>query len=125
MKTTKAFLPLPLLTFLISLTLSGCYTQLAFVDDDSTPSPIYIYQPIIMPVVPIQPISPIGPAPIEPISPPIINPLLPAGYSPTMSAPPPPPRIRETGYQRPDQSGTTQSTNSTSNNRPIGSTRGG
>jgi hypothetical protein len=120
MKTIKAFLPLPLLTFLISLTLSGCYTQLALFSEkeDSTVESLQ--------AIPNQPVDVSVYAPVpyyyQPIAP-AVN-LLPTASSAsnenvTQTQP------RETGYQRSDQSGTTESTNSTSNNRTSGSTRGG
>jgi hypothetical protein len=119
MKTIKAFLLLPLLTFLMSLTLSGCYTQLAFVDDNQysavEPPPIIIYQPLPVYL----------PVPYDPPPPPVFNPLPPAGSSPTMTVPSSSSQIRDKGYHRTDQSGSTQSTTSTSDNRTSGSTRGG
>jgi hypothetical protein len=121
MKTIKASLLLSLMTLFSSLILSGCYTQLAIVDDEQysvfESSPIIINLPIIVtePVIPIW-----G----DPALPPV-NPAPPAGgvSAPTTHQPSTPPR--ESGYQRPSQSENAQTTNSSSNSRPSGSTRGG
>jgi hypothetical protein len=120
MKTIKASLLLPLLTFLFSLALSGCYTQLAFVDDEQysavEPSPIIVNPPIIMPIVP-EPI-------IDP-PPPVYHPLPPAGSSPTVTEPQSQSRTRDFGYQRPGQIENTQTASLGSDTRTSGLTRGG
>jgi hypothetical protein len=119
MKSIKVSLILPLLTILISLMLNGCYTQLAFVDNenDSTiePSPTYIYQPEIVPVY--------IPAPIYDPSP-IVTPIPPAGSYPTVTEPSSPPR-RDSGYQRSGESRNAQAAIQVSEARTSGSTRGG
>lgn len=132
MKTIKASLLLPLLTFLFSLALSGCYTQLAFVDDEQysavEPSPIIIIHPIIIPVEPIRPIidpiRPIGLWPINPPSPSVVDPLPKAGSSPIVNVPHSTSPNRESGYQRASRTENTQTTISVSETRTSGSTRG-
>jgi hypothetical protein len=120
MKTIKASLLLSMVTLFTSLVFNGCYTQLAFVDDEQDSafesSPIIINQPIIV----IEPVQPIW----DPIPHPVI-PAPPAGGvpAPTTHQPSTPPR--DFGYQRPSQSDNSQATNSSSNSRPVGSTRGG
>ena len=120
MKTIKASLLFSMLTMFTSLVLSGCYTQLAFVDDEQDsafePSPIIINQPIIV----IEPVHPIW----DPIPYPV-NPGPPAGGVSAPTTPQPATPSRDFGYQRPSQSDNSQTTTSSSNSRPIGSTRGG
>ena len=135
MKTINVFLLLPLLTIIFSFVLNGCYTQLAFVDDEQyaavEQSPIIIIQPIIIPINPrppiIDPILPIEPGPINPPSPPVINPLPPAGIAITVTRPqlPTPIQIRKSGYKRSDLSENTQTTNPISDRRVSGPIRGG
>lgn len=130
MKPNRASLLLPLLTFLFSIALSGCYTQLAFVDDEQYTSvelipPVIIIMPIEHPT-PIGPVWPINPIPIDPPSSPIIYQLPQAGYSPVMTKAPEPPPKRVSGYQRPGQSENTPITTvSNSDRRPTGLKRGG
>ncbi len=117
MKTSKSSLLLPILAIIFSFTLSGCYTQLAFVDDEDNstiePSPIIIYQPEILPVyVPVY----------DPLTP-IYNPLPSAVSSQPIKQSQS--QIRDTGYQRPSQSNNTQTTSSGSNIRTSGSRHGG
>jgi hypothetical protein len=117
MKTIKASLLMSLLTMSISLILSGCYTQLAFVNDEQASttelSPIIIYQPEIVPVyVPVY----------DPPPAPVYSPLPSAGSSSDRSVQQPPSRPRDTGYQR---SGETQTTNSGSDIRTSGSKHSG
>ena len=117
MKTIKASFLTSLLSIFISFSLVGCYTQLAFVNDeqDSTiePSPIIIYQTEILPVyVPVY----------DPQPSPVYSPLPSAGSSSAGSVQQTPSRPRDTGYQR---SGETQTTSSGSDSRSGGSKRGG
>jgi len=135
MKTIDVFLILPLLTIIFSFVLNGCYTQLAFVDDEQyaavEQSPIIIIQPIIIPINPrppiIDPILPIEPSPIDPPSPPVINPLPPTGIAITVTRPQSstPIQIRKLGYKRSDLSENTQTTNPISDRRVSGPSRGG
>lgn len=122
MKTIKASLLLPLLTFLFSLALSGCYTQLAFLSEkeDSTGESTQVI------LNQHEDVSVYAPVPYyyQP-SPPAVNLLPTASSSSNGNVTQSQTQPRETGFQRSDQSGTTQSTNSTSNNRTSGSTRGG
>ena len=121
MKTIKVSPLLPLLTILFSLALSGCYTQLAFVSNENDsavePSPTYIYQPEIVTVY--------VPLPYYPPPPPVIDPLPPAGHSPTVTEPPSQPQHRDSGYQRSGESESRQTTSSESDRRTGGSTRSG
>ena len=120
MKPIEASLRYPLLTFLFSVSLNGCYTQLAFVDDEQyssvEPSPIIIYAPIIMPM---------EPGPIIDPQPPVYHPLPPAGSSQTVTAPHSPSPTRDSGYRRTNLSENTQTTNPISDRRVSGPTRGG
>jgi hypothetical protein len=124
MKPIKASLLLPLLTILFSLALSGCYTQLAFVDDEqysaNEPSP---YAPTIIIIPPTIPVCPPlwNPQP----SPSVINPLPPSGYSPIVTALPSQQQPRDFGNQRFNQSENTQTASPVSESRPSGSKRGG
>jgi hypothetical protein len=121
MKTNKASLLLPLLTIVYSLSLGGCYTQLAFVNDQQNaaaepfPDPpfIIIIQPILQPIIYPQP------------APPIMNPLPPVWHSPEITQTPPQQQPRDFGYQRPSQSDNNQTTIQASDPRPSGSIRGG
>jgi len=126
MKTIKALLRLLLLTIIISFALSGCYTQLALVSDDSdetaASSQNVPYQPEIVTVI----------VPIiihDPAFPPLNNPTPPAGTistsnsktsSPAQNQSLPP--IRDSGYHRPDASGASQTTTSASQGRTGSST---
>jgi len=135
MKPINVFIILSLLTIIFSFVLSGCYTQLAFVDDEQyaavEPSPIIIIQPIIIPINPrppiIDPILPIEPSPIDPPSPPVINPLPPAGIAITVTQPQPPTpiQIRKSGYKRSDLSENIQPASPVSEKRISGTIRGG
>lgn len=122
MKQIKASLLLPLLTILFSLTLDGCYTQLAFVNDDQDSahelSQIVIYQTEIVPIY--LPVHEYNPQPS-----PMFNSLPTAGSSSTGTNSQTSSQIRDSGYQRPDQASSAQSVNSASNNRTSGSTRSG
>jgi len=118
---------------LFSLALNGCYTQLAFVDNEQYASaepvpPVIIIIPIEHPTPPPiigRPVWPINPIPIDPPSRPIIHPLPIAGSSSVVTAPPPPPK-RGSGYQRPAQSENTPITTvSNPERRPTGPNRGG
>jgi len=121
MKTNKASLLLLLLTILYSLSLGGCYTQLAFVNDQqylaaepfSDPPLIILVQPIIIHIPYPQPL---------PI---IINPLPPVSHSPELPQTPPQQHPRDFGYQRPSQPDNNQTTIQVSDSRPSGSNRGG
>jgi hypothetical protein len=120
MKTIKVSILMSLLTILFSLALSGCYTQLAFVNNvpDSAiePSPTIIYQPEIATVyVPI----PVYDTPSSPA----FYTLPTAGSSSTVTESQS--QTRDSGYQRYSQSGNTQTISSVSNTRTSGSTRGG
>ncbi len=135
MKPINVFIILSLLTIIFSFVLNGCYTQLAFVDDEQyaavEPSPIIIIQPIIIPINPrppiIDPILPIEPSPIDPPSPPVINPLPPQGIAITVTQPqlPIPIQIRKSGYKRSDLSENIQPANPIPEKRISGSTRWG
>ena len=122
MKTIKASLLLLLLTFLFSLTLNGCYTQLAFVNNEPDsavePSPTILYQPEIATVyVPV----PIYDTPSSPA----VYTLPTAGSSSTVTEPQSQSPTRDSGYRRSSQSGDTQTISSVSSTRTSGSTRGG
>jgi hypothetical protein len=121
MKTIKASLGLPLLTIFFSFTVSGCYTQLAFVNDEQysvvEPSPTIIYQPEIVPVyIPV-------PEPVP--SPPVYEPLPSAGSSSSVTNSQSQPQRRESGYQRSGESENRPTASSISETRPSGPARGG
>jgi hypothetical protein len=122
MKTIKALLLMSLITMSFSFGLNGCYTQLAFVNNDQDsavePSQTIIYQHEIVSVYVPMPAY-------NPQSSPVMNSLPTAGSSSTTTQSQSQPQTRESGYQRSDQSGITQTTSSISNTRTSGSTRGG
>jgi hypothetical protein len=122
MKTIKASLLIPLLTMLFSIVLSGCYTQLAFVNNEPDsviePSPTIIYQSEIAAVYVHAPVYDIP-------SPAVFNQLPAVGSSSSATESQSQFRTRDSGYQRPSQSENSQTTNSGYNTRTSGSTRGG
>ena len=122
MKTIKSLLLVSLIILSFSLALSGCYTQLAFVNNEQDsavePSQTIINQPEIVTVyVPVPEYNP--------QSSPVFNSSPAAGSSSTVNASQSQSRNRESGYQRSDQSGDTQTASSLSNTRTSGLTRGG
>ncbi|MCX6121999.1 MAG: hypothetical protein NTX44_10320 [Ignavibacteriales bacterium] len=124
MKTIKASLLLPLLTMLFSIALSGCYTQLAFVEDENysavEPSQTIIYQPEIVTVYVPTPVPTYDPPP-----PTVYYPMPTAGSTSTMTAPQSQSQTRDSGYQRSGQSENTQTTSTVSDRRTSGTTRSG
>jgi len=125
MKTIKASLLLPLLTIAFSLSFSGCYTQLAIVDNEDyssiEPTQIIILQPII--IVPAPPVWPNPRPPIDPPFHPVYDPWPLAGSS--SGVPDPPSQRRESGLQRSDRSDEQPTGSSNSDRRPSDSKRGG
>jgi hypothetical protein len=121
MKPNKASLLLPLLTILFSIALSGCYTQLAFVDNDPDSAiealPTDIYQPKIIPVYVTTPYVTPPPA--------VIYQMPAAGFTSSVTEPQSQSRTRESGYQRSSQSAPPQTANPVSEIRTSGQTRGG
>jgi hypothetical protein len=121
MKTINASLPLPLLTLIFSFALSGCYTQLAFVDDENDsaykPAQTIMYQPEVITVY--------VPVPYDPLPFPVYTPTPTAGSTSTITQPQSPPQIRDFGHQRSGQSDNTQTTSADSDKRTSGTTRGG
>jgi hypothetical protein len=124
MKTIKASLLLPLLTLIVSLGVSGCYTQLAFVDDEQSstfePSTTIIYQPEVITVY-----VPVTVPVYDPPPPPVYCPTPTAGSTSTMSEPQSQSQTRDSGYQRSGQSENTQTTSIASDRRTSGTTRSG
>jgi hypothetical protein len=124
MKTIKASLLSLLLTIFISLGLSGCYTQLALVDNeqDSAFEPLttIINQPNIVTVY-----VPVSVLVYDPPSCDVFHSMPNAGSTSTVSESQPQPQTRNSGYQRADQSENTQTTNPISDRRASGSMRGG
>ena len=122
MTQMKNLLRVSLVIALFSFTFCGCYTQLALFSEkeDSVVESSHVI------LNQYEDVSVYAPVPYyyQP-SAPAVNLLPTAGSTSTGSGSQSPSQIRDTGYQRPDQSGTTQSNNSTSNNRTSGSTRGG
>ena len=122
MKTIKSLLIVSLITLSFSLALSGCYTQLAFVNNEQDlavePSQTNIYQPEIVTVyVPVPEYNP--------QSSPVFNSLPTAGSSAAVNESQSQSRTRESGYQRSDQSENAQTTSSLTTTRTSGLTRGG
>jgi len=122
MKMIKAFLLMSLLTISFPLAFSGCYTQLAIVDNEQNSavesSPSIIYQPEIATVY--------IPVPVyETQSSPAFYTLPAAGSSSTVTESHSQSQTRDSGYQRSSQAGNAQTANSVSNTRTSGSTRGG
>jgi len=122
MKTIKSLLLVSLIILSFSLALSGCYTQLAFVNNEQDsavePSQTIINQPEIVTVyVPVPEYNP--------QSSPVFNSLPAAGSSATVNESQSQSRTRDSGYQRSDQSGNAQTTSSPSDTRTSGLTRGG
>jgi hypothetical protein len=121
MKTIKASLLLPLLTLIVSLGVSGCYTQLAFVDDEQSstfePLTTIIYQPEVVTVYVPKPYYP------QPV--PVYDPIPTAGSTSTVSEPQSQSQTRDSGYQRSGQSENTQTTSTASDRRTSGTTRSG
>ena len=117
MKSIKIKYLLTLSTLLISFSLSGCYTQLAFVDDDkefdsgyyldaSNYKPVYTYVP-----VPVY----------EPPPAPIISVLPVVGTTKVVYNPPPAARTQEPTRERPMISRRSESTSSETSARTDGS----
>ena len=130
MKTIKSSLFLSILTSFTLFVFSGCYTQLAYVADESDSivdvSPIIIIidpSPFPCPPPPLpRPTQPILPLPTQP--PPVFNPLPPAKSSPTVTKPAPQPH-RDSGYQRSSLSQNNQSDDSNPVIRKSGNQRSG
>jgi hypothetical protein len=125
MKTMRASLLLPLLTIAFSFSFSGCYTQLAIVDNEDyssiEPTQIIITQPII--TVPAPPVWPIFRPTIDPPYHPVYDPGPPAGSSSGVTEAPS--QRRESGYQHLDRSDEQPTGSSNSDRRPSDSKRGG
>ena len=122
MKTIKSLLLVSLIILSFSLALSGCYTQLAFVNNEQDsavePSQTIINQPEIVTVyVPVPEYNP--------QSSPVFNSLPTAGSSAAVNESQSQSRTRESGYQRSDQSENAQTTSSLTTTRTSGLTRGG
>jgi len=122
MKTIKSLLIVSLITLSFSLALSGCYTQLAFVNNEQDsavePSQTIIYQP--------ERVTMYVPVPeYNPQSSPVFNSLPTAGSSAAVNESQSQSRTRESGYQRSDQSENAQTTSSLTTTRTSGLTRGG
>jgi hypothetical protein len=120
MKTIKAFALASIITVLFSAALSGCYTQLACVNDEQEsavePPQIILYQPEIVSVFVPMPVFIQQPSPGY-------NVLPTAGATSTAAPAQSEFQPRTTGYQRPDPPATPQPANPVSDSRTSGSTR--
>jgi hypothetical protein len=122
MKTIKSSLLLPLSILLFSFAFSGCYTQLAFVNDEQDSAveyfPTIIHQTEIVTVyVPVHIYDPPSPSPYYPISS--------AGSISTVTESKSQSPTRDSGYQRSGESENRPAARPTSETRPSGPTRGG
>jgi len=132
MKTNKASLLLPLLTIALLFVLSGCYTQMAIVDEDQysayEPTPIIIVHP--PPIIIIEPPYPVP----QPSPGPIWNPpiddhrdrsLPPAGSIQNDNAQNVQKPTRDSGIQRGERDETPPTPSRSDERRTSGPTRGG
>ena len=122
MTQMKNLLRVSLVIVLFSFTFCGCYTQLALFSEkeDSVVESSHVI------LNQYEDVSVYAPVPYyyQP-SAPAVNLLPTASSSSNGNVTQSQTQPRETGFQRSDQSGTTQSNTSTSINRTSGSTRGG